>query len=191
MEKQQAAPALVTAPAPAGAPAPQKESLKQFFKRVPRQVQVFLVGLAVAGVSTIIFAFWASVSVLSLNRKAPLPDDVLARQHHPTGPAEPYTNVYEIKEISVHFASRETEQVGYAQFGLTLDLATPEGVRMMELNRARLLDLIFEVAADFSFEQMKTPEGYQQFKAALLAGFKKTFSENGPRDLAIKSWLIR
>lgn len=104
---------------------------------------------------------------------------------------DPFTYTYEVKGVSVPLADRAATRITYATFSLSLDCASPGCRRAMEINRARVLNSLYETATKFYVEDFSGPEGLTPFKAAVSAGLRGAFGELAPRAIAIREWVIQ
>lgn len=120
----------------------------------------------------------------------------VGESEQPTAPVperdvEPFTYSFEVRGISIPLADRAATKIAYANFSLSLDCATPACKRAMELNRARLLDTLFETATRFYLEDLQGPEGLSPFKTAIVSDLRGAFGELSPREIAIRDWVIQ
>jgi hypothetical protein len=102
---------------------------------------------------------------------------------------EPYRYTYELKKISFPLQGRGKRRTGAAQCSLVLDMPTFEARHWMELNRAKLLTITFDVASRFSFEDFDAPGGLELFKKQLKSSYVAAFGENAPREVVLRDWL--
>lgn len=98
---------------------------------------------------------------------------------------------YELKDVALALSKRGHQgRTSYAQFSLVLDLPSKDSKRLMELNRAKILNTIHEVGSRFNLEDFQYPGIYGDFKSALLAQLQKEFGAEAPSALSIREWVI-
>ena len=111
----------------------------------------------------------------------------------PIPPVAPYVFPYEIKQVSMAISNEGGTRTAYAQFTLMLDCPNEDSQKLMVLNRAKLLDSIFEVGSTMTIEQfqgVKAPEAFAFFKKRLLEIYKGQFGDLAPREVVFRDWFI-
>lgn len=107
--------------------------------------------------------------------------------------ALPFHFPYEINQVSMAVMNREGTRTAYAQFSLVLDCPSEGSQKTLSMNRAKLVDAIFDVGGNFVLEDFatpKTPETLTKLKAQLLEKYQHSFPQEAPRDLVLKDWVI-
>ncbi|NBW98584.1 hypothetical protein EBR03_03335 [bacterium] len=100
---------------------------------------------------------------------------------------------YEINQVSMAIMNRKGTKTAYAQFSLVITCPNEESHKSMVLNRAKLLDTIFNVGSDFyleDFEGPKTAESLTAFKKRLPEKYQTEFSSRGPSEIVLKDWIV-
>lgn len=107
--------------------------------------------------------------------------------------ALPFHFPYEINQVSMAVMNREGTRTAYAQFSLVLDCPSEGSQKTLSMNRAKLVDAIFDVGGNFVLEDFatpKTPETLTKLKAQLLEKYQHSFPQEAPRDIVLKDWVI-
>ena len=165
-------------------------SIWQFFRGTNRGNKAKLAGLAFLGIGVVIATAISVGFILKCNHAAVA--IVTAEKSAEVVETVPsFAFPYEINDISVAVSSRDFSRTAYAQFSLVLDCPSAQARHLMELNRARLLDGIFEVSTDFRLEDLTHPGGLKHFKALLEKKYRKVFQDGAPRQIALNDWLIQ
>lgn len=158
------------------------------FGHLPKRAQAKLAGLFVLAAVVCVGSGYSIYKIFALRSPAPAHPEVTAAPKVTKVPSFTYT--LELKDISIPLVDKGATRVSYAQFTLVLDCGSKEIHRMMELNRAKLLDEIFEVASKFYIEDFESPDGFSKFKQTLQASYLEHFKQGAPREIAIKNWYI-
>ncbi len=104
-----------------------------------------------------------------------------------------YSLTYEVKDMSIGFINRTGSRTAYAQFTLLFDCETELCVKNLTLNRAKLLDAIYQVSGNYYIEDFTAPlvdEGMKRFKLAILDFLKKNIPGEPPRKVVFRDWFL-
>ncbi len=169
-------------------------SLFRQINRARPAARLFIYTCGMLAVGVVAGAAWSIHQVLTFHQGPPLfPEEVAeeksAAEEVPREIAH-FTYGYDLRNISIPLANRTASQMAYAQFTLKLDCPSADAKRDMEINRAKILDKVFEVATGFYIEDFKNPQGYRRFKDALTASLGSEFKQHGPRAIAIEEWVV-
>ncbi|MBI4403863.1 MAG: hypothetical protein HY537_06875 [Deltaproteobacteria bacterium] len=123
-------------------------------------------------------------------QKKPEPPEAVLLKRKLSSVAPVFTYPFELRNLSLPFTNRTSSRMAYAQFTIVLDCPTEEAKHYMELNRAKVLDAIFEVGMNFFVEDFDTPEGYKKFKESLSQSLSAIFKAASPRRIDIQDWVI-
>lgn len=165
-----------------------EESLWVFFRRSSLWVKLKLSALLSIAACVLFVSAFAIFQILKWKMEN-TPKPVQRELSVKTNPA--FTYVFELKNLSIPLVNRASTRIAYAQFALELDCPSDESKKLMELNRAKTMDRIFEVASQFYVEDFDSVEtGSDQFKKRLLALLEKDFKTLSPRQVVFKDWLI-
>ncbi len=138
------------------------ESWPAFFKRVNFKIKLRILGLLFAGVLST-GACIVVITLILIGSRGSHPHEVAAgHERKLSGVANEFAYSYEIQNVAIPLFDRVKKRTAYAQFSLILDCPSEEAKRQMELNRAKLLDSIFEVALQFQISDFSTPSGKDQ-----------------------------
>lgn len=117
-------------------------------------------------------------------------DSAQSDKEHAKGP---YSFSYEINQVSMAVMNKKGTKTAYAQFSLVLDCPNQESHKTLSMNRAKLLDAIFVVGANFyldDFQGEKAAKSFDKLKKGLLEKFKTDFHAEAPREISLKDWVI-
>ncbi len=104
--------------------------------------------------------------------------------------ALPTDLVYEIRNLSFSVSDKMLIRNAYVQFVLSIQCRSEECLRQLELNRAKLIDLVYEVSSPFFIENFNTPRGMQDFKKLLFKAYVERFGKNAPEEINFKDWVM-
>lgn len=149
----------------------------------------FLLG---AGTLGCIISLLAIVGLIRLqpHRSHPVVTPVASAEHSAPREVASYTFPYEIRDISVQLMDRTGTRTAHVQFSISLDCPSAEAKHDMVLNRAKLLDSVFEVASQFYLEDFQSGNGLTRLKAALKKNYDEYFKSQSPREIAINDWAM-
>jgi hypothetical protein len=149
---------------------------------------VMLVGLGATGFSA--FVIWKIVAGQpGPVRKIAVVEPKAETTPTPAKDPDPFRYEYDLKKISMPLSDREGRRTGTAQFSVSLDLPTNQSLHWMELNRAKLLTITFDVGAHFTFEDLEAKGGLDKFKAQLESAYHDEFGVYAPNQVALRDWV--
>lgn len=162
-----------------------------FFRTSPVKTKIFMVCLLLLAIGVVGSTSWVIHRLLTLNGYL-VTDEESSRPQKPSAPpvVPEFSQKYEIEHMSVELPSSVRLQGAHAEFSLVFDCPSEESKRALLLNRARLRDNIFDVAAGFTVEKFQSAGGFQEFKSKILKKLKEFLAENSPRAVAIKDWVM-
>ncbi|MFM8316191.1 MAG: hypothetical protein ACKOA8_18070 [Deltaproteobacteria bacterium] len=154
--------------------------------------------LGVLLLSAILVVTGAIFSVVALWRLYRGPETLAAREatrevasHHTS--EDNSSQPYEIKGVSVGFMDKKDTRMAYAQFSLLFHCADEKCKRNLALNRAKVLDTIFEVSSEFyieDFTQSDANKGFSEFKSKLTSQLQTKFASLAPKGIMIQDWFL-
>jgi flagellar basal body-associated protein FliL len=157
------------------------------------------VGMTLVALTTIVLVLGSQNSLkVADTHEAPINDHV-SQEAHPSEPsgehakALPFHFPYEINQISMAMMNRQGTRTAYAMFSLVLDCPSEKALKNLSMNRAKLVDSVFDVGGNFVLEDFvapKTPETLTKLKTQLLEKYQHSFPDEAPRDLVLKDWVI-
>lgn len=159
-----------------------------FFRQAPFKTKFKLTFLACLGISACVVSIWVIVQILLLQRPKEIPT-VNERKPASTKPLQ-FAFSYEVKNVSLTITNTNNSRSGYAQFTLVFDMPNEDAKRWMVLNRARLLNMVYEVGGKFFIEDFQAVGGLDLFKQALQLALKGTFGVHSPQQVAITDWVM-
>lgn len=171
-----------------------QDSFGNFIKSAPPPVKKrVLLLLSMAG-AFVLGAFITISWIWKLHRGPSLPEAVLESSRKLAG-HEPvsFQHAYEIKDMSMAILNKKGTRTAYSQFTIIFDCATEACLKAMELNRAKLINTIFEVGSDFYVEDFEAPlakTGFKRFKDKLLEKTTEFFGKQGPHVIVFKDWVM-
>lgn len=176
------------------------DSLFSFFRVAETRVKLKLVSylsmaiLAVAAAATSIVFILGAKHFIERNKVKKEATDTHAIERIGIVRAEQeYSLTYEIKDMSIGFINRTGTRTAYAQFTILFDCETELCVKNLTLNRAKLLDAIYQVSGNYYIEDFVAPlvdEGMKRFKLALLEHIKKNLGGEAPRKIVFRDWFL-
>ncbi len=170
-----------------------------FFRVADTRVKLRLATLGILSLMAVLTAFIAIRFVLTskhlLEVHAPASEHDGSKEHAVAKSLseQEFTFTYEIKDMSVGFINRTGNRTAYAQFSLVFDCENEECVKNLSLNRAKLLDAIYQVSGNYYIEDFTAPlvqEGFKRFKLGLLQFLKKNFPGEVPRQVIFRDWFM-
>lgn len=100
---------------------------------------------------------------------------------------------YEIKDMSMAIMNKKGTRTAYSQFTLIFDCPSEICKKVLELNRAKIINAIFEVGGDFYTEDFEAPlaaTGFQRFKDGVRGKTAEYFGKNAPSLVVLKDWVM-
>lgn len=173
------------------------ESLLKFFFRARLSVRLKLIALGWAACLTIATSSWLIFKILSYHphqiskhqsNETESPKSINENGHKPV--VADYSFVYELKPLSFPITDRRKIRIAYVQLNVVFSMPSKEAIREMELNRAKLMDILLEVAGQFYIEDFNEPIGFETFKGTLLGRYREAFHQKSPTEIAIRDWLL-
>ncbi len=154
----------------------------------PWRARFQLLGVWICGTGVVLSSVWLIVQIvlIQLNPVYAPPAKVVAE----APPAEPYFYAFDLKEMTFPIFSKTRNRVLYGRFSLSLDCKSPESRSELEKGRARVVDSVLSVAADYYYEDFSDSVGFDRFKRDLLTSLNQRFPGNGPRRLSLSDWTI-
>ena len=165
--------------------------MRAFMDKAPlsAKVKIFAVGFA----AVIVFlASTGSIGFIVKTHLAGRPQqeaNVIPR--HVDSIAPEYTHTFEIKDMSMAVLSKNGVKTAYAQFTLLFDCPTEATKNLMGMERAKILDSIYEAGSTLTTEEFSSPEGFAKFKSGILDLLQKYFPHDPPRQVALKHWYMQ
>lgn len=135
-------------------------------------------------------------SLMSIHRLATIDASASKRAPNslpnPAGRTEmpPYTFRFELPNFSVSLPSTQGKRTVYAQFSLVLDCPNFDARRALELNRAKLRDVVLSASLGLTVSELQGMEGIAKYKKRLLAELRTAFGKDAPRDLSLEQFLL-
>jgi flagellar basal body-associated protein FliL len=174
------------------------ESFWSFFKgsSSKRKLQIGLLvssGFVVSVASLVIIIQIARIQWWSIRDEIEKEKKEASQAHSQVEHAavEPFTYVYEIKDMSLSIGSRNHLRTAYGQFNLILDCNSEKSRHWLELHRAAIRDAFFEVGLSYPLEELEVPHGVDKLKKSILKVLQDRFGEMAPRDVILRDWVIR
>jgi hypothetical protein len=164
-------------------------SFREAMSQASRWVRLKVYALLMLGGVVIAGTVWIVISLLRLQVTPPAMDPVEVQKRIPTAAPE-YAFSYEMKYLSFHLTNHKETRLAYAQLTLVLDCPDQDAQRMMQLNYAKLIDIVLRVGSTFYVEDFGSPHGFESFKGSLLAHFKAEFKSQAPRAIVIRDWIL-
>lgn len=167
-----------------------EESVVKFFRHAPSPARRKLAALLGAACVTLSISFYCIFKIATHDPRAVPEIDI---SHAAVPPAEvlpDFTFTYELRPLSMPLTDRRHIRTAYAQFNLVFDLPSKDAIHHMELHRAKLVDVVLEVAGQFTIEDFQTPMGYETFKGTLKGRYRQLFGQFAPREIALRDWLL-
>lgn len=168
------------------------QSMRAFMDKAPlsAKVKIFCVGFAA------VIVFLASTGSIAFILKAhlagrPQQEAGLGPARHVDSIDPEYTHTFEIKDMSMAVLSKNGLRTAYAQFTLLFDCPTEATKELMGMERAKILDSIYEAGSTLTIEEFGNPEGFAKFKNSTMELLKKHFPQNPPRQVALKNWFMQ
>lgn len=150
------------------------------------------------GIGVVLLAIVSIVNILSAQKDkevipAPVADVEKKEPEEVVKKSLPFSFPYEINQVAMAVMNKAGSKTAYAQFSMVLDCPNETAFKAMTLNRAKLVDSIFDIGGNFYLEDFspeKTPETLTKFKAQLLEKYQHSFQAESPRELVIKDWVL-
>lgn len=168
-----------------------ESSFFTFIRKAPFKSKVKLIFIFALAMGTVVIsctAIWKIIRVQRLERVKPQAVAVVAPVPELTE-SEAFRFKYELRKISLPLTDRAKHRMGVAQFSLVLDMPNFEAHHWMELNRAKLLTVTFDVGLRFNFEDFDAKGGLELFKKQLKEAYAEEFGAYAPRDIAFRDWI--
>lgn len=168
-------------------------SFKEFLKIAPLTTKLKIVALFFSGFLILVVTVFSIKNIWSYYQGPDLTESVLHRSRDVASISPEYTHVYEIKDMSVAFMNKKGTRTAYSQFTLIFDCENEECKKNMALQRAKVLDTIFEVGGEFYLEDFSpplAPGGFAKFKSEIIVSLKKHFKSLAPREVVLKDWFL-
>lgn len=164
------------------------------FKSAPGYLKVRMFVLVGMGCTVLLGSLLSIVWIWKAHRGLSATEEVLehSRKFASHEPKE-FEFAYEIKDMSMAVMNKKGTRTAYAQFTLMFDCPSADAKHVMELNRAKVIDGIFEVGGDFSLEDFQAPlaaKGFERFKSQLKARLTKQLKGEAPRNVVLKDWVM-
>lgn len=163
-------------------------------KTAPSYIKARMLVLIGIGLFALFGALLSVTWILKAHRGPTATEEVLEHSRHlASHESKEFEHAYEIKDMSMALLNRKGTRTAYAQFSLMFDCPDADSKHVLEMNRAKLIDGIFEVGGDFILEDFQAPlaaKGFERFKGQIQSRLQTQFKGNAPRVVVLKDWVM-
>ncbi|MBI1860156.1 MAG: flagellar basal body-associated FliL family protein [Deltaproteobacteria bacterium] len=150
------------------------------------RLQVF--GVWLCGIGVVLSAGWSIARIVMILLDPAYAPPIVAAPPAPAAAA--FTYVYELKELTFPIFSTERNRVMYVRFSLALDCPSEAAKGAFDKAKARILDTVLEVTANYRLEDFRDSRGFARMKKDLLAALTQRFPNGPPRQISFEDWTI-
>jgi len=163
------------------------------FRRADPKSQKWVGGLIGLGGVIVFTSIWVVLGILEAQDNPATPEalKVASYMDPPRREVSSFSQTIELTDVGVQLMNRMGSDTLLAQFTLILDCPTEQAHRELSINRAKVLDSVFDVANNHYMEDFEGPGGIDRFKNELTIALAKKFKENAPRRIDVKNWVAQ
>lgn len=171
-----------------------QESFVSTLKTAPSYLKIRMFMIAGSGLVVLLASLLSITWIWKAHRGPIATEEVLEHSRklasHET---KEFEFAYEVKDMSMALLNRKGTRTAYAQFTLIFDCPDEESKHVLEMNRAKIIDGIFEVGGDFTLEEFQAPlaaKGFEKFKKNIQSRLQTQLKDQAPRLVVLKDWVM-